>query len=81
MATYAQCPQCGDSSAQLLKFTWWGGLIGPKLLTHVKCSQCGNKFNGKTGKDNTLGIAIYMAGVAFLVFLFVLAFVAIVAMI
>jgi len=81
MATYAQCPQCGDSNAQLLKFTWWGGLIGPKLLTHVKCSQCGNKFNGKTGKDNTVGIAIYMAGVAFLVFLFVLAFVAVVAMI
>lgn len=42
-----------------MKFTWWGGLIGPKILTHVKCPGCGYAYNGKTGRDNTTGIVIY----------------------
>jgi len=60
-----------------VKFTWWGGLLGPKLLTHVKCGSCGHKYNGKSGKDNTAGIAIYfgvMFVIAFAIF-FVAAFV------
>lgn len=59
MNTYAQCPQCGANSAEKLRFTWWGGVLGPKILTHVKCVSCGKKYNGKTGKDNTTGIVIY----------------------
>ena len=43
----------------MLRFTWWGGLLGPKILTHVKCSGCGHRYNGKTGKSNTTGIVIY----------------------
>ena len=58
---YAACPKCGASNAKLLNFTWWGGVLGPRLLTHVKCPDCGHKYNGKTGKDNTVGIAIYFA--------------------
>lgn len=58
MTNYAACPKCGGV-AEKLRFTWWGGLIGPKILTHVKCTQCGYKYNGKTGKDNTTGIIIY----------------------
>ena len=56
------------------KFTWWGGLIGPKLLTHVKCLACGKQYNGKTGKDNTNGIIIYcvIVGVICLGIVFVL---------
>ena len=42
-----------------MKFTWWGGLIGPKILTHVKCPGCGYAYNGKSGRDNTTGIVIY----------------------
>lgn len=40
-------------------FTWWGGFIGPRILSHVKCNSCGEQFNGKTGKSNTVGIIIY----------------------
>jgi hypothetical protein len=40
-------------------FTWWGGIIGPKLLNHVKCQRCGTGYNGKSGKSNTTGIVIY----------------------
>jgi uncharacterized protein (DUF983 family) len=59
MSTYVPCPQCGGTNAEKLRFTWWGGVLGPKILTHVKCSGCGKKYNGKTGKDNTTGIVIY----------------------
>jgi uncharacterized protein (DUF983 family) len=50
-----------------MSFTWWGGLIGPKMLTHVKCPACGHTFNGKTGRDNTTGIILYSIGVIVLV--------------
>ena len=71
---YAPCPRCGASNAKQLNFTWWGGALGPKLLTHVKCLDCGYKYNGKSGKDNTAGIAIYFVVVGVLAF--VLMFVA-----
>lgn len=80
MTAYAPCPQCGDTRAQLLTFTWWGGLIGPKLLTHVKCPACGKKFNGRSGKDNAVGIAIYMGAISIFVFVLVGAIAVMVAM-
>jgi rubredoxin len=64
MATnYVPCPKC-SGPAEKLKFTWWGGVLGPKILTHVKCTSCGYRYNGKSGKDNTTGIVIYTAVVA-----------------
>ena len=58
MTNYVPCPKC-SGEAEKLKFTWWGGILGPKILTHVKCLACGHKYNGKTGKDNTTGIIVY----------------------
>jgi uncharacterized protein (DUF983 family) len=74
MTNFARCPFCGALTAEKLKFTWWGGLIGPKLLSHVKCLSCGKGYNGKTGKDNTKNIVIYsiVVGVIVLFFVFVL---------
>ncbi len=66
MTNYAPCPQCGGVNAQKLRFTWWGGVLGPKILTHVKCQECGKAYNGKTGKENTTGIIIYSIVVAIL---------------
>ena len=65
MTSYVACPKCGGA-AEKLKFTWWGGILGPKILTHVKCLTCGYRYNGKTGKDNTTGIIIYSVIVAIL---------------
>jgi hypothetical protein len=72
---FAPCPKCSAASATQLKFTWWGGALGPKLLTHVRCDACGNKFNGKTGGDNTTKIVIYflVVGLVFFVIFFVAA--------
>lgn len=57
-----------------MSFTWWGGLIGPRVLTHVKCPGCGHGYNGKSGKDNTTGIVIYsiIVGIVALGFVVVL---------
>jgi hypothetical protein len=56
---YAPCPKCGQSNAQPVKYTWWGGAIGPKMMSHVKCQNCSTQYNGKTGKSNTQSIIIY----------------------
>jgi predicted RNA-binding Zn-ribbon protein involved in translation (DUF1610 family) len=56
---YEPCPSCGKSVAEAVSFTWWGGLIGPKILTHVRCTSCSTTYNGKTGQSNTTGIIIY----------------------
>ncbi len=60
------CPSCGARDAAPVSFTWWGGFVGPKLLNHVQCSQCGSGYNAKTGRSNNTAIAVYM-GVIFLV--------------
>lgn len=60
MSQFAPCPRCGSVSATPVGFSWWGGVLGPKMLTHVKCGQCRATYNGKTGAWNTVGIAIYI---------------------
>ena len=50
-------------------------MLGPKMLSHVKCSGCGLAYNGKTGQSNDSKIAIYFVvtfvvslGLFFLIF-------------
>jgi phage FluMu protein Com len=58
---YADCPNCNSpGNAQRVAFTWWGGLVGPAILTHVRCNDCGTCYNGRTGKSNNVAIAIYL---------------------
>ncbi|HEY0006221.1 MAG TPA: hypothetical protein VGB17_15685 [Pyrinomonadaceae bacterium] len=59
MSAYVPCPKCGTPDPERVKFTWWGGVLGPKILSHVKCQRCGNAYHGKSGKSNTNGIIIY----------------------
>jgi predicted nucleic-acid-binding Zn-ribbon protein len=60
MSAYKPCPKCGGTQAQPVGFTWWGGVLGPKLFTHVKCAGCGMAYNGKTGRSNDQAIDIYV---------------------
>lgn len=51
------CPHCGiPDRVRPVAFTWWGGPIGPRLLSHVQCRRCGLAYNGRTGLPNTNGI-------------------------
>ena len=68
------CPTCGSKTVSKVKYTWWGGVLGPKLLHHTKCDDCKYTFNSKTGKSNTPGIIMYsvvLFVVAFAVFFFI----------
>jgi len=58
---YAPCPNCGQRNARKVKYTWWGGALGPNMFTHVKCENCGTEYNGKSGKSNRTNIIIYTA--------------------
>lgn len=64
---FAACPKCQSSTASRVGYTWWGGALGPRLLTHVQCGQCRNRYNGKTGRSNNTAIAIYAVVVNVLV--------------
>ena len=61
------CPRCGSSATKKPTFTWWGGLLGPKLFSHTICSACGFGFNSKTGESNTGPIAIYFVVITVLI--------------
>ncbi len=61
MPEYAPCPKCSTSRAERVSFTCWGGWVGPRLLTHVRCRGCGATYNGKTVASNTIGIVLYLA--------------------
>lgn len=65
---YAPCPNCGQSNAKQVNFTWWGGALGPRLFTHVKCQNCNTEYNGKTGKSNQQSIIIYFLTTLILTF-------------
>jgi len=67
------CPRCQGANLHRPGFTWWGGIIGPKLLNHTVCGGCGFGFNAKTGKSNQTAIAIYLGvGVALAIFFIIL---------
>jgi hypothetical protein len=55
----AACPKCGAQTATKVKFTWWGGAVGPRVFGVVKCTQCRTKYKGKTGATLTSSILIY----------------------
>ncbi len=61
---FMPCPQCGAAGVgdiSPVRYTWWGGVVGPRLLHHVKCVRCGTTYNGATGRSNGGAIAGYLA--------------------
>ena len=57
---FTACPKCNSPHLSRPTFTWWGGLLGPKLLNHTVCGSCSFGFNSKTGKSNSTAIGIYL---------------------
>lgn len=53
------CPKCESTQIKKVRWTWWGGIIGPALINTTKCESCGHTFNGNTGKSNVSAIVIY----------------------
>ena len=55
----AACPKCQGAAVAKVKFTWWGGALGPKLFNVVRCGGCNGQYNGKTGASLTRTIVVY----------------------
>jgi transposase-like protein len=67
------CPKCNSANVAPVKYTWWGGAIGPKMFHHTKCKDCKYTYNRKTRQPNTKNIIIYSVitlVIAFVVFYF-----------
>ncbi len=69
------CPKCQGNQTREVKYTWWGGLVGPKMMNLQKCEACRFQFNRKTNKGVLNAIIAYnviLLAIAF-VFLFAVA--------
>ena len=56
------CPACqSDAAPKAVRMSWWGGAVGPKLLSHVECAGCHTRYNATTGRSNNRAIATYLA--------------------
>ena len=71
---FVACPRCRGMFVSKVGFTWWGGVLGPKLLSAVRCGQCGNEYNGKTGASLGKGITIYLVVTCVIALVIVAAF-------
>ena len=56
---FQKCPCCAGESSDRVRFTLWGGVIGPALLSLVKCATCGIHYNGKNGARVEKRIRLY----------------------
>ena len=68
------CPKCHSANVAPVKYTWWGGVLGPRMFHHTKCKDCRYVYNRKTRKSNTTNIVIYtivLFVIAFAVFYFI----------
>jgi predicted RNA-binding Zn-ribbon protein involved in translation (DUF1610 family) len=68
---FKPCPNCGAYGAKRVVWTPWGSFYGPALFTHVRCPECGQGYNGKTGGSNLIPAIIFVTvpllGILFIV--------------
>ena len=53
------CPYCSHEDASRVTFTPWGGVVGPWVLSLVRCTGCTRQYNGRTGKKVERAIRVY----------------------
>lgn len=58
---YKPCPRCGEVGAKRVVWTAWGSFYGPAMFTHVRCPECGYKYNGKSGRSNLIPAIIFVS--------------------
>jgi hypothetical protein len=59
VSTFEPCPFCRNDEATAVKFTPWGGVVGPRIFSLVECDGCGKQYNGKNGRRVERGIRLY----------------------
>ena len=58
---YKPCPRCGEVGAKRVVWTAWGSFYGPAMFNHVRCPECGYKYNGRTGRSNLIPAIIFVS--------------------
>ena len=53
------CPGCGGGPLIEPSFTWWGGLVGHKILGVEKCESCRHWWVKGTGQSGDTRVTIY----------------------
>jgi predicted RNA-binding Zn-ribbon protein involved in translation (DUF1610 family) len=54
------CPSCGAEDPEKVHWTFWGSFYGPALFNHVKCLECGQTYNGVSGRSNFIPALIFV---------------------
>ncbi len=62
------CPKCGSVNITPVRYTWWGGIIGPRIMNHTKCQDCRYVYNKKSGESNNKNIVLYFVVIFVLTF-------------
>lgn len=58
------CPFCESEHVKRVNYTFWGGVIGPRIFNLHRCEDCNAQYNAKTGQRLApMKIALYLAGV------------------
>jgi predicted Zn finger-like uncharacterized protein len=65
--SYVPCPKCGARGATRVTWTIWGSFYGPAMFNHVRCPDCGYKYNGRTGRSNLIPAIIFITIPAILI--------------
>jgi predicted Zn finger-like uncharacterized protein len=58
---FKPCPRCGEAGAKRVVWTAWGSFYGPAMFNHVRCPECGYKYNGRTGRSNLIPAIIFVS--------------------
>ena len=54
------CPGCGSGPIEEPSFTWWGGLVGHKILNVEQCRACRKWWVKGTQQSGSTRVTIYM---------------------
>ena len=55
------CQRCPAGHTSPLRFSWWGGLVGPWLLSYVHCHECGASYSTRSGRAAWGGMLLIFA--------------------
>ena len=57
---YRTCRGCGGGPLEEPSFTWWGGLVGHKLLGVEQCKRCRKWWVKSTGQPGDVRVNTYI---------------------
>ena len=57
-----RCPRCPAGEVVPLGWSWWGGMLGARVLRYVRCLECGSAWSRIWGRSVPGMIALVLLG-------------------